>query len=317
MTDLPPSVASLRGAVDLSSLARRPSAPQQPAAPAGPAADATAPGGIDVVVEGTDAGFASILELSNTVPVIAELYANWSEQSQQLGALLERLVRAAGGRLVLARIDAEANPQLAQAFQAEAIPTVAAVVAGRPVSLFQGVPADEQVQSVLEQLLELAAQNGVTGSIELDPSAQPAEPEEKPLPPLHQEAFDAIDRGDYPTAVAAYRKAIAQNPADHDAAAGLAQVELLERLAGRTAAEIRQAAGDAPDDVDAQLAVADLDLSGGHLDDAFGRLLDLFPGLDAAGKDAVRVRLLAYFTVAGGEDPRVASARRRLTSLLY
>ncbi len=315
MTDLPPSVASLRGAVDLSSLARRSSAPQQPAAPA--AGAAPAPGGVDVVVEGTDAGFASILELSNTVPVVAELYAGWSEQSQQLGALLERLVRAAGGRLVLARIDAEANPQLAQAFQADAIPTVAAIVAGRPVSLFQGLPAEEQVQGVLEQLLDLAAQNGVTGSIELDGAEAPAEPEQPPLPPLHQEAFDAIDRGDYPAAIAAYKKAIAQNPADHDAAAGLAQVELLDRLAGRTAAEIRQAAGDAPGDVDAQLAVADLDLSGGHLQDAFDRLLDLFPGLDAAAKDQVRVRLLAYFQVAGGDDPRVAAARRRLTSLLY
>lgn len=99
--------------------------------------------------------------------------------------------------------------------------------------------------------------------------------------------------------------------------AGLAQVSLLNRLSGKTAAEIRTAAGDAPGDIEAQLAVADLDVSGGHLEDAFGRLLDLFPSLDAEAKNGVRTRLLEYFEIAGVEDPRVVAARRRLTTLLF
>ena len=140
---------------------------------------------------------------------------------------------------------------------------------------------------------------------------------EEPLPPHHQEAYDAIAAGDFALAIKEYETAIAQDPRDHLAVAGLAQVRLLSRLDGQTAEALRSAAAAAPDDVDAQLGVADLDVSGGHLDDAFGRLLDLFPTLDAEGKNAVRTRLLDFFEIAGAEDPRVIAARRRLTGLLY
>jgi putative thioredoxin len=195
---------------------------------------------------------------------------------------------------------------------------VSAVIAGRPVNLFLGIPDDEQVRQVFDELLQLAAQNGVTGSIApADPDAPEPEPVEEPLPPHHQEAYDAIARGDYAAAVAEYRTAIAQNPRDALAVAGLAQASLLLRLDGAVAADVRAAAADRPDDVDAQLAVADLDVSGGHLDDAFDRLLELFPSLAPAAKDAVRTRLLEYFEIAGPEDERVIAARRRLTSLLY
>jgi putative thioredoxin len=144
-----------------------------------------------------------------------------------------------------------------------------------------------------------------------------AEPAPEPLPPHHQEAFDAISAGDYPTAIAEYRKAITENPRDQLAVAGLAQVSLLHRLAGKAAGDIRDAAAARADDVDAQLDVADLDASGGHLDDAFGRLLDLFAGASSDDRDRIRARLLDYFEVAGADDPRVGAARARLASLLY
>ena len=173
---------------------------------------------------------------------------------------------------------------------------------------------------MLEQVLQLAAQNGVTGTaspLDADAAAEAAEPVEEPLPPHHAEAYDAIERGDYAAAIGHYKTAIAQNPRDREAVAGLAQVSLLLRLQGKTIDEIRDGAAAAPDDLDAQLAVADLDLSGGHIEDAFDRLLTLFPKLDAAGKNRVRERLLELFEVVGLDDPRVAPARRRLTALLY
>ena len=229
-------------------------------------------------------------------------------------------MRARGGRLVLAAADADRSPQLVQAFQAQAIPTVVAVVAGRPVPLFAGVQPDEVIDQVFDQLLELGAQHGVTGRIEpADESAdgETAEPVEEPLPPLHQEAYDAIERGDFAAASSAYRTAIAENPRDALAVAGLAQVNLLGRLDGKTLDEIRNAAASAPLDLDAQLDVADLDLSGGHVDDAFDRLLELFPTLDAEGRKRVRERLIEFFEIVGTDDPRVVAARRRLTNLLY
>lgn len=309
MTNAPLGGASMRGAVDLSSLVQR----QQAPVPAAGAAAATA-AVPSLVVTATDATFSAILDLSNTVPVIVEFYAAGIEPA--LGGLVEQF----GGRLVLATVDGQSNPQLAQAFQVQEVPAVAAVIAGRPVQLFVGMPALEDVRQVLEQVLTLAAQEGVTGSVTVDAAAAPdeaAEPVEEPLPPLHQDAYDAIAAGDFALAISKYQTAIAQNPRDQLAVAGLAQVSLLARLDGADAATLRSAAADAPSDVSAQLAVADLDISGGHLDDAFLRLLDLFPALDADGKNAVRTRLLEYFEVAGVDDPRVVAARRRLTGLLY
>jgi putative thioredoxin len=309
VTNLPAS--SLRGAVDLSSLVRPPAAAgNTPAASAAAGATGKVP---SLVVDGTDANFTGILELSSTVPVIVEFYAG------STWAALATLVKEYAGKLVLATVDAPVNPQLQQAFNVTAVPTVAAVVGGRPLALFEGEIDDQQARQVLDQVLTLAAQNGVTGTVDaevVEPDTA-ADPVEEPLPPLHQEAFDAIDRGDYPEAIKAYEKAILQDPRDSLAVAGLAQVSLLHRLSGKTVADIRNAAAAGPTDVEAQLDVADLDVSGGHLEDAFDRLLTLFPKLDAATKDQVRTRMLQFFEIAGAEDPRVMAARRRLTALLY
>lgn len=306
---------SLRGAVDLSGLVRRANTP--PPAPG----SAPPPSTSGLVVEATDATFQQVVELSARVPVVVELYAPGLEPA--LGPIVESY----GGRLVLATVDAQANPGIAEAFQVREVPAAAAIVAGRPVPLFVGAAAEEQVRQVFDQLLQVAEQNGVTGSI--DPASAPGaedgegsegeapEPVEEPLPPLHQEAYDAISTGDYAAAVAAYKRAIAQNPRDALAVAGLAQASLLQRLDGAVADEVRAAAAGAPGSVAAQLAVADLDVSGGHLDDAFDRLLELFPSLDGEGREAVRARILEYFEIAGADDPRVATARRRLTLLLY
>lgn len=313
----PQQPANLRGAVDLSALVHRDER-RADAAPGGDAAG-RAPGG--VVVATDDQGFGQVLELSRTVPVVVALWASWSEQSVQLVETLERLVRARAGRLVLAAADADQSPQLVQALQARAIPTLVALVGGQPVPLFEGVQPDDVIEQVFDQLLEIAERNGVNGRVPADDeTAEPGEaeePVEAPLPPLHQEAFDAISRGDFAAAASAYRTAIAQDPRDDLAVAGLAQANLLGRLQGKTLDEIRNRAASAPEDLDAQLDVADLDLSGGHVDDAFARLLDLFPKQDADGKNTVRERLLELFQVVGVEDPRVTAARRRLAMLLY
>lgn len=320
MSNVPPPPTNLRGAVDLSSLVNRP--------PAGEAPDGQAPAGAltlpSLYFEGTDANFNDFIDLSMRVPVVVDLGTERSDQWKQFTALLDRVVAGFGGRLVLVKVDVDANPQLAQAFQAQSVPAVAALVAGRPVQLFVGALPESQITDVFEQLLQLAAQNGVTDTVTVEGGAAPdadaaaAEPApEPPLPPLHAEAYDAIERGDYDGAIRAYKTAIAQDPRDTLAVAGLAQVSLLARLSGHTADELRSAAAQAPDDVDAQLGVADLDISGGHVDDAFDRLLTLFPKLDASGKETVRTRILDYFEIVGVDDPRVGKARARLASLLY
>jgi putative thioredoxin len=322
MSIVPPSGMNMRGAVDLSSLVNRPPVPA-PGAPTGPAgAPVQVP---SLELEGTDANFGEILELSMTVPVIVDLWAEWCEPCKQLTPVLEKLIGEYAGKFVLAKVDVDSNPQLTQAFQAQSIPTVAAVNGGQPVQLFNGALPEAQVREVLERVLELAAQHGVTGTAVApdvsaasgDAAAEAPAPVEPELPPLHREAYDAIERGDYAAAISLYKTALAQDPRDQMAVAGLAQVSLLDRLHGKTMAGIRSEAAAAPGDLDAQLLVADLDLSGGHIEDAFDRLLALFPSQDAAGKNKIRERILELFEVIGQDDPRVPPTRSRLTALLY
>ena len=220
------------------------------------------------------------------------------------------------GRWLLARVDSEANPQIAAAFQAQSVPMVAAVLAGQPVPLFQGGAPRDQMRPVIDQVLEAAAANGLTAKV--TPAQAPAEQEPEPqLPPLHQAAYDAIERDDLDAATAAYEQALRENPRDRDALAGLAQVALLARTRDADLAAARTAAAQAPDDVDAQLAVADLDILGGKVADAFDRLVDLLRATAGDERERVRVRLVELFEVVGGEDPRVLAARRAMASALY
>jgi putative thioredoxin len=295
--------SSVRGAVDLGA---------GPAAgPDGPPPGEDRPGGYRREV--TAADFQDVAQLSTQVPVVFALWARFSEQSVAFTDTLEQVVDRYRGRLLLASVDAEAAPEIAQMFQAQSVPTVVALLGGRPVPLFNSTVPPEQVAQLLDELLALAEQNGITGTVE--PARADDEPE--PLPPLHQEAVDALEAGDVDAAEAAYRKAIAENPGDREAKLALAQVHLLQRVLPLDAATVRAEAAAAPDDVAAQLAVADLDVSGGHVEDAFRRLLDLVRRTAGEDRDAVRLRLLELFDVVGAEDPRVVTARGALMRALF
>lgn len=328
---VPPAAANplnLRGAVDLSSLKQRPPAPSA-SAPAGPNAPAQAPGdterpGRPLRVDVTEANFQELVELSTQVPVVIALWAAYSPASGQLVDTLAGIVDSYAGRLVLGAADIDAFPQLAQAFQVQAVPTAVAVVKGQPVPLFQGGAEEQQIRSLLDELLTVAAANGVTGQIGADgPGAAGAgtdEVEVPPLPPLHQVAFDAIEAGDYAAAAAAYRQALLEMPADADAKAGLAQVELMARLQPLSAADteaLRRLAADEPDNLDAQLRVADLDVAGGHVEDGLGRLVSFIGRNFGPERETARVRLLELFDVVGATDERVAKARQNLARVLF
>ncbi len=302
----------VRGAVDLSGLGRTAAPP--PGAPGG--LPVAGPYVVDVDTE----GFAALVQSSTEHPVVVLLWAAWSENALSLARDLGALVDEYAGRLLLARIDTEAEPQVAQAFQAQSVPAVVAVLAGQPLPLFQGAPPADQIRGVLDQVLEAAAANGITGTVPPRDGAVEAaepEPEEPPLPPLHQAAYDAIERDDLDAAAQAYEQAPKENPRDDMARAGLAQVGLLLRTRDADLAAVRAAAAERPGDVDAQLAVADLDVLGGQVQDAFDRLVDLVRVTAGPERERVRVRLVELFEVVGAEDPRVAAGRRALANALY
>lgn len=311
------------GGIDLSHLAaaRTPAAPGTQGAPA---AGGDGPGAqvVDVpslILDVSDASFEQAAQLSSIVPVVVHLWSERSEASVAFTPVLGAVTRELGGRVLLATVDVDANPGVAQAFQVQSIPTAVALVAGRPVPLFQGPVPEEQVREIFTQLLQLAAQQGVVGRVNAPDLGEtaPAEPAEPVIPEAHLAAVEAAERGDYAAAVSEWEAVLAKAPADAEARAALVQVRLLQRLEGLTLEGVRADAAAQPDDLQAQLRVADLDLSGGHIEDAFLRLLDRFAVSDDADRAVIRERLLELFEVVGVADPRVIAARGRLANLLY
>jgi putative thioredoxin len=323
---VPPAAANLlnlRGAVDLSSLKQRPAAPAgtgaAPVSNGGPdgAPNGTAAGGPELRVNVTEANFQQLVELSAQVPVVFALWASYSPESASVLETLDRMVASYGGRLVLGAADIDAFPQLAQAFQVQAVPTAVAVLKGQPVPLFQGSADEQQIRALFDELLKVAAANGVTGSLN---AGSGGEPEPAPLPPLHQAAFDAIEAGGFGAAAGYYRQALTEMPSDHEAKAGLAQVELMGRLQPLSAQDgetIRTLAANEPDNLEAQLGVADLDVAGGHVEDALNRLVSFIGRNFGPERETARVRLLELFDVVGASDERVSKARQALARVLF
>jgi putative thioredoxin len=295
------------GAVDLSALAQ----------PAGSQASSRAAGGY--IVDITEQNFqADALEASMDHVVVLSLWSPRSPQSQTFNELLGQVVASYEGRLTLAQVDVDTNPSIAQALGAQGVPLVVGLVKGQPVPLFQGTADEPDVRQYFDQLLTVAEQNGLTGRAQAAPGADTDEVEEEPAAdPRFAEADAALATGDIEATVAEYEKLLNQYPGDAEIAERLAGVKLMGRTRDADLNTARTAAADAPDDVDAQLLVADLDVSGGHVEDAFNRLIELVKRLDGDDRERVRERLLELFTVVGAADPRVATARRALATALF
>lgn len=303
MTDQ--NIPSTRGAVDLSALANQ-----------GPEATDSAPAGAASWTTTLDeAAFQQFVGLSQQVPAIVSLGSPRVQVSADLDAILRKLVDAKGGTFVLGLVDAETYPQIAQAFQAQQIPMVVALIKGQPVPLFQGPAEEAQIAQVFAQLEQLAVQQGMSGTVPaFSGQAGQAEPE---LPPLHQKAVDAIDAGDYAAAEAAYLEALNEKPNDKDAQIGVYQVRLLSRTHNLDLNKSREQAAQNPEDIAAQLDVADLDIVGGHVEDAFARLVSLISRLADEDRERVRRRLIELYAVIGNTDPRVAASRQKLARVLF
>ncbi|WP_349827439.1 co-chaperone YbbN [Brevibacterium litoralis] len=314
-----PQAAAPQG-LDLSA-ARSVATEQAPASAAGAPAGGAAAGGVPVpslVFEADEQTFNDVVALSEQVPVVVHLASDKSPESTQLGESMATLVRAEGGALVLVRLDVEANPRvaqaLAQAFQAQVVPTVGALVKSQPVPLFQNAVPEGQIKDLFGQLKQLAAQNGVTGTAVAQDGGDQA-PAEDPV--AHPEAIAAMEAGDLDGAAEIYRRALKENPGDDDARVGLARVGLLGRVKDLDLQQVRDAAARDTKDVDAALDMADLDVAGGFVADAFARLLTVIRLVAGDDRERVRVRLLELFEVVGVQDPRVVKARGQLMRALF
>src|SRR2546421_8255490 len=289
-----------RGAVDLSSL-RPPPRPPPAADPAAPSTAAAPTSGGVTIIDVTEATFQTeVLERSLQTPVVIDFWAEWCGPCKQLSPILEKLAIEGDGAWVLAKVDVDANPRLAQMFRVQGIPMVYAVVGGQPVDAFTGVIPESQLRPWIETVCK-------AGGVQV----------ETPADPRLEAADDALMSGDLDAAEQAYKKILAESPADAAAEAGLAQVALVRRVQGANPAQLIAAAQAAPDDVAAQTRAADVEVLSGQAEQAYRRLVELVRRTSGPEREGVRQHLLSLFAIAGPDDPAVAAARRQLASALF
>ncbi|MGO4255257.1 co-chaperone YbbN [Marmoricola sp. RAF53] len=311
MTQQPQQPFSRPGAVDLSGLQAPGTSPG--AAPGGPAGVSGA-----YTVQVDEQNFQTVLESSMNAAVLLVFSSARSPESVRLADDLQVLSNEFEGRFLLGRVDVDASPQIAQAMQIPSVPLVILVAQGRPVPLLQNAAPIEDLRAAINQVFAQLTQGGFTGRHQPRAGGEvDAETGEALLDPRYAPAQDALERGDIAGAVAEYQKLVDANPADAEAAAGLAMAQLLHRTDGVDLNAARAAAAAAPDDVAAQVMVADLDLLGGHVDDAFNRLIELVRRTSEGDRDRARTHLIGLFGAVGNDDPRVQRARRDLTSALF
>ena len=306
---------SLAGAVDLEALKH------QVTAEPGQAGGAPAAGGY--VIDTTENTFQAMVQTSATFPILLLLWLPTDDRLFPMAKALGDAVNAMNGQLQLSRIDVASFPAVAQAFGVQGAPALFALINGRPMPLLQGVPSDQEmrqiVNEVLPKIVQVAQQAGVTGTAPYsgDPDAEQTPSPEQTVPPEHEQAHRLAMEGDYAGAAAAYDKVLEADPNDALAARERAKALLLARSADADVREVRAAAADHPEDVDAQMAVADIDMIGGQIQDAFDRLLDYLAAGHRDQMETVRVRLLEYFAIPDPSDERLKRARRRLATLMY
>jgi len=309
----PPSPAlsaALSRAVDLSAL----KAPPRPAAgaPADGTDEAAGPAAAtgEVVIDVTEATFQTeVIDRSFETPVVLDLWADWCGPCKQLSPVLEKLAGEGGGSWILAKIDVDRNPAIAQALRVQGIPAVKAVFQGKLIAEFTGALPEPQVRQFVSAVVDAVGGAGQPGPID-------GEAAEEPDDPRVVAAEDAVARGELADAARRYREILAAEPAHPRAADALREVELLQRVqSGPADAPARADA--APDDLDAQLAAADAEVAEDRVESAFRRLLDAVRRFGGADRERARTRLVELFGVVGNDDPRVSAARRDLSRALF
>ena len=284
---LPPNFGQ---AFDLSSLTK-------------PKVDPTTPlPGIEVSAENLS---SDILPLSLVRPVIVLMWSPRSKESVDMVNVLGKLEIDYKEAFALARVDIEAHPQVAQAFQTKSIPYAVAIIAEQMVPLFEQAYPEAQVRMVMDKVLTLASEQGIGQA-----PVEQMEVEEI-------EAMEALEAGNYVAAEEAYKKWLSRKPSENLAKLGLAQTQLLIRTEGLVLEVVIDESTKNPGDISLQLKAADVEIVNGGVEAAFTRLLHAVRATTGDDRAKVKDHLLMLFALVDTNDPRLVSARKELASALF
>jgi putative thioredoxin len=309
---------NLQGAIDLGAVAAAREAQAKAAQAA--AQRASDPVASNLIIDVTTASFeADVIATSMTVPVVVDLWATWCEPCKQLSPILEKLALEYDGRWVLAKVDVDAEQQIAAAFQVQSIPTVYVVIGGQVAPMFQGAMPESQVRQVLEAVLAEAEKAGITGRVgttqdKSSDGIEGSQANQPPIDPRFDAAEAALESGDWEKAALAYKEILSVAPGDAIAKIGLLNVNLLQRTDGRDlAADIENMTLE----TDSVLRAADATFLMGDFIDAFALLIEHVKNVAGTERDQTRERVLELFEIAGPTDPAVVKARIALTNALF
>jgi putative thioredoxin len=258
--------------------------------------------GIEVTVENLS---NEILPLSLVRPVIVLMWTSRSPESVEMIKTLGKLEVDYKAAFSLARVDIDANPEVAQAFQTKSVPYAVAIIAEQMVPLFEQAYPEAQVKMVIDKVLTLSSEQGVG-----ETPVEHIEPEET-------DAMNALESGDYVAAEAAYKKWLARKPSENLAKLGLAQTQLLIRTEGLDLNTIIAQSTAVPTDIDLQLKAADVEIVNGGVEAAFTRLLHAVKATQGEDRIKIKNHLLNLFALVDPSDPRLAAARKELASALF
>ena len=229
----------------------------------------------------TDATFqTAVIDRSRTVPVVVDLWAEWCGPCKTLGPILEQVIAETDGKVELAKVDVDANPQVANAFRVQSIPAVFAIAEGRPVDQFLGALPEAQVREFVQRLLPTEEETEVQRLLRAGDEASlraalELEPDSAEVITALAELLAVESRGD--EALALLEK-IPETPAT------------------RRIAALARTGPSGVDDVDSRLA----------------SLLD-----QVKSDDAARQQFVDLLELLPDEDPSKADWRRKLTSRLF
>ena len=291
---MPPLPGNFGRAFDLSSLTK----PKVESVSSSTALEAT--------VENFITDFVSI---SKEKPVVLLAYSQRSPASVELRDLMAEMSLADKQSWLFGAIDADAQPQLAQALQIPSIPYAIAFIAEQPLALFDRPYPQEQIAMVISKLFEMAKEKGLAVEI--------PEAKEVPLEPEEAAALAALESGDYSGAAMAYRNWLQRKPEELMAKIGLAQCELMVRISELDPQDTIKQANQEPASVEKQIKAADIEIAQGQIRSAFNRLINVVRTSDGDAKKLAKEHLLLLFQLVDPSEPDLIRARTELASALF